>query len=90
MLNPRIGKWVGYPGQSRPLGLPSLQSPRETPLPIQGDFAMCPVALNSFLQTDGSGRLNLQEFHHLWKKIKAWQVGQKKEGGSEEGIDSWV
>lgn len=36
---------------------------------------MCPVALTSFLQTDGSGRLNLQEFHHLWKKIKSWQVG---------------
>lgn len=34
---------------------------------------MCPVALTSLLQTDGSGRLNLQEFHHLWKKIKAWQ-----------------
>lgn len=44
---------------------------------------MCPVALTSFLQTDGSGRLNLQEFHHLWKKIKTWQVGGKNKGGSK-------
>lgn len=24
---------------------------------------------------DGTGRLNLQEFRHLWNKLKQWQVG---------------
>ncbi|KAG8505280.1 Calpain-3 [Galemys pyrenaicus] len=62
--------------------LPVLPSPAmacaESLPPIQRGFAMCSVALSSFLQTDGSGRLNLQEFHHLWKKIKAWQKIFKK------------
>ncbi|KAG7277090.1 hypothetical protein CRUP_031303 [Coryphaenoides rupestris] len=31
--------------------------------------------LKSVLNTmDGTGRLNLQEFRHLWNKIKQWQM----------------
>uniref|UniRef100_A0A8C7FI98 Calpain-3 n=1 Tax=Oncorhynchus kisutch TaxID=8019 RepID=A0A8C7FI98_ONCKI len=30
------------------------------------------------MSTDGTGKLNLQEFKHLWSKIKAWQLIFKK------------
>lgn len=78
-LNTRAGQWVGYPRQSLPMRLPSPAEPTGTPPPHPHPSPVQSVALTSFLQTDGSGRLNLQEFHHLWKKIKAWQVGREHE-----------
>jgi len=33
--------------------------------------------LTGSVQMDETGRLNLQEFRHLWNKIKQWQVGMQ-------------
>lgn len=89
VLNTRSGQgWISW---AKPFYRgPPLHSPSEGLHPSQEDFAMCPVALTSFIQTDGSGRLNLHEFHHLWKKIKTWQVGGENKGGSKEGTNSEV
>uniref|UniRef100_A0A8C6UNQ8 Calpain-3 n=1 Tax=Neogobius melanostomus TaxID=47308 RepID=A0A8C6UNQ8_9GOBI len=39
---------------------------------------------NGSIQTDGTGKLNLQEFKHLWKKIKQWQAIFKKHMKDEQ------
>ncbi|XP_004578204.1 calpain-3 isoform X4 [Ochotona princeps] len=46
---------------------------KDQDLKMQGFTLESCRSMIALMDTDGSGRLNLQEFHHLWKKIKAWQ-----------------
>ncbi|XP_066464560.1 calpain-3 isoform X4 [Eleutherodactylus coqui] len=42
-------------------------------LKIEGFTLESCRSMIALMDTDGCGRLNLQEFHHLWNKIKQWQ-----------------
>ncbi|MBN3270900.1 CAN3 protein, partial [Polyodon spathula] len=42
----------------------------------------------ALMDTDGTGRLNLQEFRHLWNKIKQWQVTFKHYDADQSGTIS--
>ncbi|XP_038185961.1 calpain-3 isoform X1 [Arvicola amphibius] len=55
-------------GSSSPFSIPP-----DKDLKTQGFTLESCRSMIALMDTDGSGRLNLQEFHHLWKKIKAWQ-----------------
>uniref|UniRef100_A0A3Q2LR15 Calpain-3 n=1 Tax=Equus caballus TaxID=9796 RepID=A0A3Q2LR15_HORSE len=46
---------------------------RHKDLKTQGFTLESCRSMIALMDTDGSGRLNLQEFHHLWNKIKTWQ-----------------
>uniref|UniRef100_A0A671WVE5 Calpain-3 n=1 Tax=Sparus aurata TaxID=8175 RepID=A0A671WVE5_SPAAU len=39
----------------------------------ESEIGIFPLACCSNITMDGTGRLNLQEFRHLWNKIKQWQ-----------------
>uniref|UniRef100_A0A669ERM5 Calpain-3 n=1 Tax=Oreochromis niloticus TaxID=8128 RepID=A0A669ERM5_ORENI len=43
----------------------------------------------ALMDMDGTGRLNLQEFRHLWNKIKQWQGIFKHYNTDQSGINSY-
>ncbi|XP_040825907.1 calpain-3 isoform X3 [Ochotona curzoniae] len=58
---------------------------KDQDLKMQGFTLESCRSMIALLDTDGSGRLNLQEFHHLWKKIKAWQKIFKRYDTNQSG-----
>lgn len=45
----------------------------------------CEMFLSCFMQTDGSGKLGLAEFHVLWEKIKRYLV--RLEGTKDHALN---
>uniref|UniRef100_A0A4W5MCF3 EF-hand domain-containing protein n=1 Tax=Hucho hucho TaxID=62062 RepID=A0A4W5MCF3_9TELE len=48
-------------------------SPTDKDLNTEGFSLESCRSMISLMDMDGTGRLNLQEFRHLWNKIKQWQ-----------------
>uniref|UniRef100_A0A6Q2X4J2 Calpain-3 n=1 Tax=Esox lucius TaxID=8010 RepID=A0A6Q2X4J2_ESOLU len=55
------------------LPLPVCLSPTDKELNTEGFSLESCRSMIALMDMDGTGRLNLQEFRHLWNKIKQWQ-----------------